>query len=106
MPKNNSQLLDKKEERYKVDNKHVYKINNKKINFVFFLLIFSSILVNLSNGSYENIQSKLKQEFSIENDIIKGLMTFTFAIGTVIGKKITYKKYLIYKLIFIFKPAV
>lgn len=86
-----SKLLDINDElKYKVDNKHVFKLYSSKINFVFLLLILTSILLNFSNGSYENIQDELKLDFEIENELIKGLITSTFAIGSVLGKIFNY----------------
>jgi hypothetical protein len=71
---------------YMVDNKHVFQIKNKKIYLIFFLMILSSVLLNMSNGSFINCIDLIKEDLNITNDFIKGLLTSMFSWGLVAGK--------------------
>ena len=64
------------------------KISNKRIYLVYFILLLSALVMNLTIGIFTSISSILKKEFLL-TDTISGLLSSSFYWGVVVGNIIS-----------------
>lgn len=69
----------------KPDEKTVFQITNKNINYVFAIFAFSSVVINMSNGSFSALMPSIESKLKIESTTDLGLISSMFFIGQVVG---------------------